>query len=120
MTSPAEAKAEYEEQTFDVFDFDPPPPVRRGAGDYLAHLAGVRFTDDLRPGPWTFWALAPADTRWTAWARAQAPDRDRGWLDHLEHVWLTNHADLVQALVDVHTGVIYRRRPYPEKREAFQ
>lgn len=108
----SEAKIEYEHQTEGLFDFDPPPPVRRGAADYLAQLAVISYTDDLRPHPWTFWALAPHVTAWTAWAKTAAEDRGRGWLDHLEHVWLTHDHELHQALVDVHTGAILRRRHY--------
>lgn len=113
----AVAKADYEHQTEGLFDFDPPPLVRRGAAEYLLQLASVQFRDDTTGLPWTFWALAPPDRRWKAWAEHVARDRDRGWIAAIEHVWLTRAGILRQALVDVQARRTPRRRPAMTSRD---
>lgn len=100
------------EQTEALFGLERPPPIRRGARDYLAHLATIRYRDDIRPDSWSFWALAPVERRWQQPAHvAQA-----------EHVWLLSQhgSRLYQALVDVETGDILRRRRYDPETDSRQ
>jgi hypothetical protein len=88
-------------QTEALFDV-PAPPIRKGASDYLGHLAGLRYRDGIRPETWTFWALAPVERRWLK------PE----WVAQAEHVWLVYGRELYQALVDISSGEILRRRQY--------
>lgn len=92
-------------QTEALFDV-PAPPIRKGASDYLSQLAGLRYRDGIRFEGWTFWALAPVEQRWLKPA----------WVAQVEHVWLVHGRQLYQALVDIQTGEILRRRHYEEAR----
>lgn len=96
--------AGFDEQTEALFDFDQPPPIRKGGDDYLTILASLPYCDDFYMGTWAFWALAPIDK---AWQRLDLPGDIAA-----EHVWLVYGRKLHQALIDAHTGEILRHREY--------
>jgi hypothetical protein len=92
------------EQTETLFELEQPPPIRKGSRDYLAHLAGLPYRDPLWFSEgWALWALAPVEKNWA---------RNPVTLRTVEHVWLVHDRRLHQALVDVATGEILRRRVY--------
>ncbi|GAA1436403.1 hypothetical protein GCM10009616_36080 [Microlunatus lacustris] len=94
-------------------DLDPAPVFRRGAAEYLLQLVTVPFRPPGDPDsvPWSLWSLAPEYRRWQSWAEHHARDQDRGWLDGVEHVWLTRHGVLQRALVHITTQTILQPRP---------
>lgn len=93
-------------------DLDPAPLFRRGAAEYLLQLVTVPFrpADEPDSAPWTVWSLAPEYRGWQSWAEDQARDRDYGWLDGVEHVWLTRHGVLQRSLVHIPTQTILQPR----------
>lgn len=110
----AKAKAEYEEQVFDLFeDLDPAPVLLRSAADYVCRLAAIGFhhRGEEDQQPWTLWTLSMPDRAWEAWATSTARDEGSGWRARLEHVWLARAGVLRRALVDIHTGLILQSRP---------
>lgn len=98
VPSPRNAPSHQPEALFDI----PEPPIRKGAADYLSHLGALRYHDEIRREGWTFWALAPFQRSWLKPAPVAA----------VEHVWLVLDRQLYQALVDIQTGEILRRRHY--------
>lgn len=123
----AAAKAEYNQQVEQLFhleglfeDLDPAPVFRRGAAEYLLQLVTVPFRPAGDPDsvPWTVWSLAPEYRRWQTWAENQARDQDYGWLDGVEHVWLTRHSVLQRALVHIHTQTILQPNSTTEEASA--